>query len=165
MKISLVGPCSPQDMVDAFYPEFSGIALATPGYRGIPVSELARQLVLQGHQVQVVTLDYRSDIHHVTFQGSSIQIKVHSGRWRPRHQLHDIYRNQGMSMARTFQEFILLAFGWSYKGSSPKIQEVSSKIIRDSVLWTLRSQILGLGITLHRPLTKMVPTENGRSYT
>ena len=117
MRISLVGPCSPQDMVDAFYPEFTDIALATPGYRGIPVSELARQLVLQGHQVQVVTLDYRSDIQQLTLHGSNIQMVVHAGRPRPRHFLPDVYRHERRSMADTIKEFLpdIVHAHWTYE--------------------------------------------------
>ena len=105
MKIALVGPCSPADLAREFYPDQWDRATALPGYRGVPVSELARGLLKQGHQVSIATLAYKSITQSESFSGPNLELVVHPGRPRAREFLIDNYRQERAFLSESVRGF------------------------------------------------------------
>jgi len=95
MRACLVGPCSPQDLADLFLANDADRARSVVGYRGVPVSDLARNLVAAGHSVTVVSTDPAGGS---SFQGDQISMHVIGSR-RPRRYLRDMYREERARMA------------------------------------------------------------------
>ena len=105
MKIALVGPCSPADLADEFFADQRDRARLLPGYRGVPVSELAKGLIKQGHQVSIATLAYKSVTESASFSGPSLEMVVHPGRPRARQFLIDNYRNERALLSMSVRDF------------------------------------------------------------
>jgi len=105
MKVALVGPCSPADLAGEFYPDQMDRAIAVPGYRGVPVSELARGLLKQGHQVSIATIAYKSITKSETFSGPNLELVVHPGRPRAREFLIDNYRQERGVLSESVRGF------------------------------------------------------------
>ena len=84
MKISLVGPCSPEDLAHLFYKEDSVRAKKFSGYRGMPVSLLAEALIMAGHEVSVVTTASNPIMGSTFFLGDRIEVHVIYSRMRAR---------------------------------------------------------------------------------
>ncbi len=91
MHVALVGPCSPQDVLQLLGASDAERAAQLPGYRGVPVSEMAKGLVEAGHEVTVCTTD--SSIEHPTqhFTGQRLQLLVQRSRPRRRDCIRDVY--------------------------------------------------------------------------
>ena len=104
MHVALVGPCAPGDLVDLLDDASASAARSVAGYRGIPVSELARALVNEGHTVSVATLTYRPEDAVGDFVGPRLAIRVARGRTRPRHHLPDLYAQERREMAGFLKE-------------------------------------------------------------
>jgi L-malate glycosyltransferase len=98
LHIALTGPCAPVDLVDLLDEAERGRALAFPGYRGIPVSALARELVRRGHRVSVITASYEGVPGIETFNGDSLSIRVIPGRTRARRCASDMWSRERQSL-------------------------------------------------------------------
>lgn len=92
MHIVLVGPCAPIDVMGLLNPADSRAAAETKGYRGIPVSELAKSYVALGHRVSVATLTYHPDDEESVFRGPNFEVFVGKGRPHWTRNLPDAYR-------------------------------------------------------------------------
>lgn len=99
MHVCLVGPCSPVDVAGLVDEQHSRAALELPGYRGVPVSDLAKGLVLAGHRVTVVSTDPSVLGPTVAFSGPRFEIVVVKSRPRPRDYLRDWYAAERSAMA------------------------------------------------------------------
>ena len=117
MKIALVGPCSPADLASEFYPGQRDLADALSGYRGVPVSELAKGLTKEGHQVSIATLAYNSITRSASFNGPNLELVVHPGRPRPRQCLKDNYRRERGLLAESIRAFNpdIVHAHWTYE--------------------------------------------------
>lgn len=102
MHIALIGPCAPSDLMDLLDKEERTRAQSFPGYQGIPVSALARELVHRGHQVSVVSTS--EGIANVeSFHGDSLVIHVVSSRERARERARDLWSHERKAMTELLQ--------------------------------------------------------------
>ena len=89
LSVLLLGPCAPGDVSDLLCEESALRAEEFASFRGIPVSDLARGLVLAGHEVSVVTSAVGLQ-RSVAFDGPSLHLVVVPSRSRTRDAL-DLY--------------------------------------------------------------------------
>lgn len=117
MHVSLVGPCSPIDVAELLCEADAICARETPGYRGIPVSELAKGLVAAGHQVTVVSTDASISCGHIEFSGPQFRMVVQRSRARPRVYLRDLYAVERREMAAILRDVApdLVHAHWTYE--------------------------------------------------
>lgn len=117
MHVALVGPCSPADVTGLLGASDVEAALALPGYRGIPVSELAKGLVEAGHQVTVVTTDSAISAPAKEFAGPRFRLVVLRSRSRPRDYLRDFYSVERRGIAGILREAApdIVHAHWTYE--------------------------------------------------
>jgi L-malate glycosyltransferase len=92
LHITLVGPCSPRDLSDLFAEDQREFAEEIVGYRGVPVSLLARALLKAGMTVSIVTTAGYPIETALTFLGPNIQMVVLPHRNRARHRALDFFK-------------------------------------------------------------------------
>lgn len=117
MHVALVGPCSPVDVAPLLDERDAARALELPGYRGIPISELAKGLTRAGHEVTVVSTDSSIADPTAEFAGPRFRMVVQRSRVRPRDFLRDLYavERRGMvSLLRDAAPDIVHAH-WTYE--------------------------------------------------
>lgn len=117
MHVALVGPCSPVDVAGLMDVPEAVRALEVPGYRGIPVSELAKGLVSAGHQVTVVSTDSSIGDPSVNFSGPQFRMVVQRSRARPRRYLLDMYGIERKGIAGILQDSSpdIVHVHWTYE--------------------------------------------------
>ncbi len=117
MHVALVGPCSPVDVVGLMNRQEAPQARELPGYRGIPVSELAKNLISVGARVTVVSTDSTISAHNVEFSGPRFRMVVQRSRVRPRDYLHDIYRAERRGIASILRDVApdIVHAHWTYE--------------------------------------------------
>ena len=103
MHIALIGPCAPSDLMDLLDKEERTRAQSFPGYQGIPVSALARELVHRGHQVSVVSTSDKADCPE-SFHGESLAIHVVPSQQRPRERARKLWAHERKAMSELLQE-------------------------------------------------------------
>lgn len=91
--ILLVGPASPRDLADLMTGRDRQQAEAIAGYRGIPVSELARAFVRAGLEVEVATTAEEID-GPMTLEGDRVRLHLAPMRARARHRAVDGFRRE-----------------------------------------------------------------------
>lgn len=144
VHVALTGPCHPQDLADVMTPTDAAKALKSPGDRGIPVSELARNLLAAGHRVTVATLCYRPGIEQAEFRGPGFQLVQFPGRTRARHHLRDIYRSERSQLSRFLRDARpdLVHAHWTYEyelaAQDSRLRHVTTA--HDSPMTVLRYQ-------------------------
>ncbi len=104
MHVALVGPCSPQDVVSLLDGGDAERAARAPGYRGVPVSELAKGLVEAGHQVTVCSLDSSLERSTERYLGDGFQLLVQRARPRSRDYFRDFYAAERRGMASLLRD-------------------------------------------------------------
>ena len=117
MHVLLVGPCAPRDLIQLLNPGDSQKAAATTGYRGIPVSELAKSLVALGHRVSVATLTYNAEDDEALFRGPNFELFMAKGRPHWTRNLPDGYlveRNKLAEYIRSASADVLHTH-WTYE--------------------------------------------------
>jgi len=102
-SVVLVGPLSPQDVSDLLTGRDKRHAEQLQGYRGIPVSELARALLGRGVEVQAVTTSTEVD-EPLTFDGDNFRLSVQPARPRARHRALDLFRQERKGLAKAIRE-------------------------------------------------------------
>lgn len=98
-SVLLVGPASPRDLADLLSGRDRDRALAIAGYRGIPVSELARSLVGAGLEVEVATTAEDVEVP-VALAGDRIRLSVGPMRQRARDRALDGFRRERQWLTR-----------------------------------------------------------------
>lgn len=100
LRVTLTGPCSPMDVAELLNLEYRNLAKNLVGYRGVPVSLLAKALVSEGHSVTVVTTT--PDIHSdcVIFHGENFNLVMVPRRHRARSRALDFFRAERHALAR-----------------------------------------------------------------
>jgi L-malate glycosyltransferase len=98
----LVGPASPRDLADLMTGRDRALAEAIPGYRGVPVSELARALIDAGIDVEVATTATEVDVP-VTLEGKGLRLHVAPMRARARHRALDAFRREREWLLRSIE--------------------------------------------------------------
>lgn len=91
MHIALAGWCQPSDLRDLLDSAGSMTLDRIEGHRAVPVSDLARSLVVHGHQVTLVTTSLTVPGETAEFWGPDFRLVVQRARPRPRHYLSDLY--------------------------------------------------------------------------
>ena len=117
MHVAIVGPCSPVDVAVLMNRQQATRARELPGYRGIPVSELAKSLISAGVRVTVVSTDSTISAHNVEFSGPRFRMVVQRSRVRPRDYLHDIYGAERRGMASILRDAApdIVHAHWTYE--------------------------------------------------
>lgn len=117
MKIGLVGPCSPSDLADLFSSADNKRARQHVGYRGIPVSSLARALISHGHHVVVVSTSMKASMATDTFSGKNIEMIVVPQRISPRKLALTLFSKEVFLMKRVLKEINVDVINahWTYE--------------------------------------------------
>ena len=89
--ILITGPASPRDVADLLSGRDRQVAEAIEGYRGIPVTELARALIAAGMNVEIATTATEVD-ERTTLSGPEFRLHVIPMRERPRDRIRDGFR-------------------------------------------------------------------------
>jgi L-malate glycosyltransferase len=103
MHIALIGPCAPFDLLDLLHEKERVRAQSFPGYQGIPVSSLARELVHRGHLVSVVSTSENVKCPE-SFHGESLAIHVVPSQERPRERARNLWAHERTAMTELLQE-------------------------------------------------------------
>lgn len=142
MHIALIGPCAPLDLEDLLDEDASIRARSFPGYRGIAVSVLARELVKRGHRVSVVSASYEGIEHSECFHGTSLTIHVVPGRTRARARAKDLWLRERQSMTTVLQKINpdVVHAHWTYEFALAALASGLPTLvtIRDAPLTILR---------------------------
>jgi len=103
MRICLVGPCSPFDIIEYLSDFNEDNFKNVKFYRGIPVSSLAVALLNQNHEVEIISTAMELAMDEVTFHGKRLKFTIVSGSsvarnraltlfWNDRRRLRKIIR-------------------------------------------------------------------------
>jgi glycosyltransferase involved in cell wall biosynthesis len=117
MKILLVGPCAPEDLSEMFYEEDSFRAKEFSGYRGIPVSLLAKALIEAGYEVVVLTTAEIPRGATTIFRGFKIEVHIVSSRKRARDRALTLFRSEIKTLSKKIIEINpdIVHAHWTYE--------------------------------------------------
>lgn len=115
MHIGMLGPCSPNlvlDLIDVDPSQLSGI---TPD-AGIPVAELSRELIRRGHQVTIAALDSAISTSR-TLVGPGFSLTIIPQRPAPRSRVRDFFRAERRHLSEVQQDATpdLVHAHWTYE--------------------------------------------------
>lgn len=120
MKITLVGPCAPREF--GYYLDSSSKSLPI-GLVGVPVNELCRSLLRQGHYVHLVTAS--PDVQEVThFTGDVLDLSVVPYRTRARDRAIDMFAREraDLTEAAATQMSDVVHSHWTYEFAAPALE-------------------------------------------
>ena len=116
MKICLVGPCSPSDVVHLLFPTFKESAESIRAFRGVPVSALAEALVEDNHEVTLITTS--SEVHELRiFQGQKFTLMLLPQRVRARDLALTLYSKEIYSISKILRKLNVdvIHAHWTYE--------------------------------------------------
>ena len=110
----LVGPASPKDIADLMTGGDRDRANGIAGYRGIPVTELARVLVDAGLEVEIATVAEEVETP-ITLEGD--RLRLHIAPMRARHRARDGFRRERDWLERLIRtsEANVVHAHWAYE--------------------------------------------------
>jgi glycosyltransferase involved in cell wall biosynthesis len=115
-SVVLTGPLAPADVADLLHPADAARAADVDGYRGIPLSELARALVEKGLQVEVVSV--ASGLSGpMSFEGPRFRVLIAPRRERARARALDLFRAERRALTALLRETEgkVLHAHWTYE--------------------------------------------------
>jgi len=93
MRICLVGPCSPIDIM-AYLSDFNKENFKdVKFYRGIPVSSLAIALLNENHEVEIISTAMELAMEEVTFHGERLKFTIVPGSSRAKNRALTLFWN------------------------------------------------------------------------
>lgn len=104
MHVALAGPCFAQDLAEMWDRRSAAHMAVVRGPRAVPVSQLARSLVAEGHQVTIVSLTRDEPGEIEEFAGEGIRLVELGPRRRPRDYLADLYRSERAAVAEILRD-------------------------------------------------------------
>ena len=116
LHVLLLGPCDPSGLADLMSEESATRAHRLTGLAGIPVSDLARGLLLAGHEVSVVTSALGMQ-RKVAFDGPSLHVVVVPSRSRARERALDLYAAERRAIGSAAQaiDADVIHAHWTYE--------------------------------------------------
>jgi L-malate glycosyltransferase len=104
LKICLVGPCSPHDLLDVLT-DFQSEEYGNVGfYRGIPVSTLATELLKANHEVEIVSTATGLETEELVFRGERLKITIVQGSASARNRALTLFFADRRNIVKVIRE-------------------------------------------------------------
>lgn len=117
IRITLAGPCAPSDLADLLFESDALEARLFSGYRGVPVSNLAKVLIQYSHKVFIVTTSRSIEIGKRIFKGPNLEIHVFPQRKRARVLALSFFKDEIHEMRKCLLEIDseIIHAHWTYE--------------------------------------------------